>query len=388
MLYAFITGRNPELSFAELSAFFGLSKIRAAGGVHEKKLILFEEPLPDEPQKFLNRLGGCTEILEIVKSQIPVAKLEEELISILLKKAERKSGKLKFSLDELPVKNSSRLLKVLLSEVKKGLRTAGVSAAFLNKGPHNVSPVAAAAKGLIKSGTKLCIIDEGQGRCGIGVSVALQDIDEYAARDYGKPFRDARAGMLPPKLAQIMINVGVAHGAPRVVVLDPFCGSGSILMEAMLMGFSVIGSDIDARMVEGAQKNVDWLRKKFNIPEAVTSTIFQKDARALSLDELGQPSALAVVTEPFLGPPLLQAPAPEYIKKIIAQLAPLYNEFLSHCHFKVTVALPVWKDQKAQTHPLADHLHLSEFHMTADLHYHRPDQVVQRQIVVLEPVKR
>ena len=34
----------------------------------------------------------------------------------------------------------------------------------------------------------------------------VQNIEAYAARDQARPKRDARVGMLPPKLAQILIN--------------------------------------------------------------------------------------------------------------------------------------------------------------------------------------
>lgn len=68
-------------------------------------------------------------------------------------------------------------------------------------------------------------------------------------RDYGRPARDARVGMLPPKLAQIMLNLSVKDEKSGTV-LDPFCGTGVLLQEAALAGFDFIGSDIEPRMVE------------------------------------------------------------------------------------------------------------------------------------------
>jgi len=44
-----------------------------------------------------------------------------------------------------------------------------------------------------------------------GRTCAYQDVDLYAARDIGKE-RDMEVGMLPPKLAQMMINL-VGHGS-------------------------------------------------------------------------------------------------------------------------------------------------------------------------------
>jgi putative methyltransferase (TIGR01177 family) len=61
---------------------------------------------------------------------------------------------------------------------------------------------------------------------------------------------------LHPKLARSLINLGQPKG--NDVVLDPFCGSGGILLEAGLLGHRVIGVDIDPAMVERARTNLTW----------------------------------------------------------------------------------------------------------------------------------
>jgi tRNA G10 N-methylase Trm11 len=54
----------------------------------------------------------------------------------------------------------------------------------------------------------------------VGITVLFQDVDEYSARDYGKNVRDMDVGMLPPKLAQMMLSIsGEARG-----IYDPFVG--------------------------------------------------------------------------------------------------------------------------------------------------------------------
>ncbi|MGQ9583580.1 MAG: methyltransferase domain-containing protein [Thermoplasmatota archaeon] len=59
---------------------------------------------------------------------------------------------------------------------------------------------------------------------------------------------------LPPKLARAMVNLtAVPSGS---TVLDPFCGTGGILIEAGEMGVGVVGGDIDPRMVEGCGRNL------------------------------------------------------------------------------------------------------------------------------------
>lgn len=57
---------------------------------------------------------------------------------------------------------------------------------------------------------------------------------------------------LHPKLARALVNLSSA----RKEVLDPFCGSGGILLEAGLMGLVVKGFDIDPLMIKRASINL------------------------------------------------------------------------------------------------------------------------------------
>ena len=94
----------------------------------------------------------------------------------------------------------------------------------------------------------------------------VQDITDYTDRDRNRPKRDAYVGMLPPKLAQIIINL--ASGNNQIAgkrLLDPFCGTGVIPQEALLMGFDVYGTDIEQKMIDYSQINIEWLKSRRNI---------------------------------------------------------------------------------------------------------------------------
>ncbi|MEM3699506.1 MAG: THUMP domain-containing protein [Candidatus Bathyarchaeia archaeon] len=77
-----------------------------------------------------------------------------------------------------------------------------------------------------------------------------------------KPFFHPSA--MPAKLARCMVNLA----RPKVdeLVFDPFCGTGTMLIEAALIGCRVLGLDIQRRMVRGALKNMDYFHIK---PESV-----------------------------------------------------------------------------------------------------------------------
>jgi len=56
-----------------------------------------------------------------------------------------------------------------------------------------------------------------------------------------------------PRMARALVNL--AHVNRGDIVLDPFCGTGGILIEAGLLGARTVGSDFDPLMIEGSKKN-------------------------------------------------------------------------------------------------------------------------------------
>ncbi len=95
-------------------------------------------------------------------------------------------------------------------------------------------------------------------------------------------------GSMSPKLARGMVNLTRAKKGSTV--LDPFCGTGGILLEAGIVGARVIGTDIDEKMVEGTKKNLEYCGiDDYNI--------FQGDARYITLEE----KVDAIVTDPPYG---------------------------------------------------------------------------------------
>jgi tRNA (guanine10-N2)-dimethyltransferase len=75
----------------------------------------------------------------------------------------------------------------------------------------------------------------------------------YDARNPGK--RDFfHPGVMMPRMARTLVNIAGVQTGDRV--LDPFCGTGGILIEAELLGAVSIGSDFDPVMVLGSRQNV------------------------------------------------------------------------------------------------------------------------------------
>jgi len=173
---------------------------------------------------------------------------------------------------------------------------------------------------LINKGAELTLID---GK--IFITQALQTFREFSNRDYGRPGRDSRSGMLPPKLAVMMINL--ASVPQSATLLDPFCGSGTIATEALLLGYrNIIINDIAEKAVTLTRQNLDWIKEKEKNRIDITNLklqIFSSDVKKISTN-LKTASIDAIITEPYLGKPLKGTENENELKKQMIELKQLY----------------------------------------------------------------
>ncbi len=164
--------------------------------------------------------------------------------------------------------------------------------------------VALVTEHMLERGGELVVFLSNNGEMQYGETNAVQAFHAYRSRDMGRPSRDALRGMLPQKVAQMMVNIaGVKKGG---VICDPFCGSGTVLSEAALLGYNIVGSDISEEAIADTQKNFQFLISNFqqnSKSQIPNSNFFVSDVRSLS-EHLAPASVDAIVTEPYLGPPL------------------------------------------------------------------------------------
>jgi tRNA (guanine10-N2)-dimethyltransferase len=118
-----------------------------------------------------------------------------------------------------------------------------------------------------------------------------------------KPFFHPSA--MPAKLARCMVNLA----KPKVgeLVFDPFCGTGSMLIEAALIGCRVLGFDIQRRMARGTFRNLSF----FNIE---TEGILVADARDIPVTKVD-----CVVTDPPYGraATTVKRPTKQIVKEVL-----------------------------------------------------------------------
>jgi len=294
--YLFILGNNPELSVAEIGAVLNLEKI-------EKKdfsppLFMVEKNIDYE--NLIKKLGGTIKIAEKLGENLN----KDELIETIVEDLKNRTGKIHFGLSDYSFKDKENLyrLKTIGLSVKKTLKQTGLSVRFAFNNEQILSSVSVEKNDLIKKGGEYIYFSTNSGFA-LAKTTAVQPFENFGERDFGRPGRDSLSGMLPPKLALMMLNL--AKISPSDTILDPFCGSGTILTEALVLGVeNVIGTDNSERATKDTKQNVDWLKNlpTFNF-QLSTFNSFVSPVENLS-EHLKKNSVDKIVTEPYLGKPL------------------------------------------------------------------------------------
>jgi len=119
----------------------------------------------------------------------------------------------------------------------------------------------------------------------VGLKKAIIDRTQFEKRKVQhRPFFSPIS--LHPKIARTLVNLSDIR--KNETLLDPFCGTGGILIEAGLIGAKLIGGDIEKKMVDGCKKTLDFyglknyklfccdvgdLRKKINFVDAIVTDL-------------------------------------------------------------------------------------------------------------------
>jgi tRNA G10 N-methylase Trm11 len=367
-----ILGRQPELGLVELESRLGAPAVEPWG----RWAALMQKDLP------LSELGGVIKLGRVLY-QGPAVDVGQ--VPFDWKTLAPGAGKTVFALSYYGLKATPRFVLATGLQLKKQLREHG-PVRFVT--PTEGTAVGAAAlhhNGIPETGFELLVVIQGQ-QMVVAVTTAVQDIDWYSKRDYDRPARSAKVGMLPPKLAQVLVNT--TQGS---LVVDPFCGTGVVLQEALLMGRTAVGSDLAPDMVSASRANLAWLAPAAG-RELLPWHVEQADARTVQLPDVD----CAVVSEGYLGPNLAVAPSPAQLQTIRTELRDLYRDTLRNWArqldegAELALCVPAWRTAKGwQYLGVVDDLARLGYtskvfkHVRTPLLYARHDQVVGRQLLLL-----
>lgn len=421
-----ILGRQPALGLAELESLYGADKVEAIG-THAALVQV------DPCLLAFDRLGGSTKFCKHLTTLDTTnwKQIEKFLVQVAPGHSQTMpEGKMTLGLSVIGLNVPLRQLEATGLSMKKAIKKTGRNVRLVpNKTPELNTAQVLHNKLASPTGWELVFIQNG-GKTEVVQTVKVQDIDSYTIRDRGRPKRDSRVGMLPPKLAQIIINLAVGQlpeatlsniceipaGQPiprkffNQTVLDPFCGTGVVLQEALLMGYDAYGTDIEQRMVDYSIANVhDWFVRTLHPDWSVKSTIAKGDATnhkwldsewdESKQDTSWHPATINFVAcETYLGRPFTTLPNAELLTQNISDCNLIIKKFLRNIHeqlqpgARLCVAVPAWQIKKNEFKhlPLIDQIsdlgynRVSFEHVRSqDLLYYREDQIVARELLVL-----
>lgn len=389
MLHFAVFGNHPELSLAEYFSVMPNSKT-----VLDAEAAAVFDVSGWDGNGLMRILGGTVKLGDIIFSSTAEKFNAEVLSDELLKHPKEK--KILFGFIAYGEAGAAKkMMSKFPLALKRALASRGRSVRWVTgKGGESLAPAAVAKLDLIAEGYDIVVFIKGR-EILVGLTTAVQNADEWSLRDYGRPCRGDKSGMLPPKLARMMVNL--AQVPENGSLLDPFCGSGTVLMEAALASDALItGSDIDSKQIDASKTNISWLAEK-NILDAKAVkriNIFLADARELG-GQLQKSSIDRIVTEGYMGQLLSGRETQAQLEKNAAAVKKLWLETLLALHPLLKPGgriICIWPSYKT-ARGTAD-TDLSRDERVAKLYtvgkksyiYHRANQHVYRRIFVLEKI--
>lgn len=408
-LYAIILGRQPEMASAEILARLRVQSLPGESwnvrGIDPEFLLLECSPEIDLSSLFRS-LGGSVKLARVIDTRKPGATLDElsEWIYGFLTEAYGGSGKLLYGLS-LYGKSIAYDARQLPREVKELLSQRVIPARFVEpqpKSPRALSSAQVLKTGILKDGQEILVLFE-KDRIHLGRTIQVQEFEEFAQRDFGKPNRRIDPGLMPPKLGRMLVNfVGVQPGGS---ILEPFCGSGVVLVEGLLLGYPMTGIDLSEDAVKASISNLKWLRKQHpDLPECPVS---QGDAGCL-VPRFGPFAFDAAVAEGDLGPIFTRPALKKDIIWLVKKYKNLYTTVFAELRSvvrpggRVVLALPRWIAKDGQETGLGIRPWLSlmgyrevnlfegferlvpQSWLEGPMVYHRPGQRTAREIYCFE----
>ena len=440
-MYIALLGRQPEISLAELAAVFGVDNVTRISQQFAKV---------QTAQFDITTLGGTIRCAKVI-TELPASRTDKaSLLAASRFITQHYQAKWAHSPHKITLGLSAYDLAVGARDVQKtglilksSLKKSDTSLRLIPNDQPALSTATAHNNKLGNSPYKveLLLVKTTDRRLIIAESRGVQNITAYTRRDRHRPKRDAFVGMLPPKLAQIMLNLALGAGSltgqrshdnsvtgsasslsdksmilrtalpdafdleemagsrPAVTILDPFCGTGTVLQEALLAGYDVVGTDLSQKMVDYTTENLSWLQSTFTAssrPIGHIIDIHQADATTHRWPD--SQHLAAVVCETYLGQPFSAPPAPQKLAEVAGNCNHIITGFLANIRLQLApntplcIAVPAWYDASGQAAhlPLIKNLQQLGYYQLnhTPLIYRRPDQIVARELLVLRPIDK
>jgi tRNA G10 N-methylase Trm11 len=356
--YVFILGSNWLLSIAELLVYVRNRGYEAIVTDHSRHAVVldFNKKLSlDDVMEIQGALGGCYKIGRVIQAYniiIPMnayptnGKPDREALEIIKGLPwlssfwqNPRGKKIKFGVSTYPIFDGKapiqyrRFTRGLDDTIKKRLLEKGARSAdyFAYDEPDRrkakrmnlaLWPKTISKNNLLTPPNSEIIAAFTEKNLYIARTMVIYDSVLQQYRDESRPYISKEIST-SPKICRTLLNLAGAR--PGDTVLDPFCGTGTLLMEAAMLGMKCIGVDIDGDQVHGTKTNLIWFGR--DIGQRVEFDVFRGDARNLA--SLIHEQVDVVAFEPSLGPVSRKRPTAKEAEKTIKELTKLYREALT-----------------------------------------------------------
>jgi len=387
MRYIFTAGSFPNLSYAELRSVletFGYSP-DSVKKFSEKIFIVNQKEITDEVVlRIFQRLGGFTR----------VGKEIEDLDTFLSNFSDTSRVVFGVSvISEVKDRKDREIIEKLSKQIKKFFVQTEISCRFILPRKTELNAAQVTKNQMLEKGFELVIFKNREEEI-YSQTIAVQDIESFTKMDMGRPNVDVDMGTLPPKLARMMVNFSQIKDDG--VIWDPFCGSGTILLESLVSGINVLGSDIDEKAIHFSEENIKWIADK-GFSQDVKYDLFQLDILnpdGKIVNEIKNTGVDAVVCEPYMGPPQRRYMEDRKAYKLLDGVKQLYIGLfevlkkVAHRDFRVVLVIPSYKTRDGwKTLPLSEIVgkdwELENKKHGRDLKWKRNNSIIMRNIFIL-----
>jgi len=290
--YIFILGRDPELSVDELFSYLESRKMKY-DIVEESDIALILNLHTINTGKMIKDLGGTQKIVKVISDF-------ENLYY-------GKESKIRYAISNYTDEESDNVKYDLKKYFKKEKLKATIKKSHFKQ--DFLTPTEAQN-----------VLEIVLYKNYVGKTMAVFNPKEFKKRDLERP-KQRPLHTISIRLAKILINLSGAKKGDTL--LDPFCGIGTVLQEAMLLGIEVYGLDDEFWCVKASKKNLDWLKENYGTRS--NYKLIKGKAQAISRYVK---KVDFVVTEPFMGPFIKSLPTEREAKKTLKKLQPLYLDFI------------------------------------------------------------
>lgn len=362
MKYFFVLGRNPELSKAELFLYLEARNIDFSEIFFQDNLVILD--LEKEFNFNINNFGGL----------IGLGKLQEFLNENEFEKFLNENEfveKDKFTYTILGSWDSEIFSEKFKKERKKAQIKNFGKRLKLQSGEFTFIPKVDVEIFVEKINSKIYL----------GLVQQKFSSQEVEERDMGKPIRRESLA-ISPRLAKILINL--AQVKQKDTILDPFCGVGGIIQEALLQEINCIGIDKDLDAINGAKENLNWLKSSYP---------FNANFQIKNLNSLKAENKQydAIVTESSLGEVLRKRlkgkQADKYLEDFKKHIIPLLRHFktIKKKQAKIVITFPCFEGTEISAEEIQEKTGLNVYSsekVEFPIIEKRKNQFVNRQIWV------